>query len=194
MPQDQVFVALDLELNNLQNGQVPKIIEVGVAIGSPERGIIDKCSWLLDPKEPINPFITELTGITDQMISERAVTHEVCAQQLAALLSNWHYFRSPVTWGQGDLYALVKEFKEKNVPGIENLFGRRIIDVKTIYTYKRITKRQAVKGGLGTALKQTGLSFAGTAHSAADDAKNTLLLFFALIQQERNLRTAFENF
>ena len=29
------YIALDLELNNLNDGNVPKIIEVGAAVGSP---------------------------------------------------------------------------------------------------------------------------------------------------------------
>jgi DNA polymerase III epsilon subunit-like protein len=60
---DQNYFSLDLELNNLNNGTTPKIIQVGVSIGSPVRSDdIKTFSWYLDPEEDISPFITKLTG------------------------------------------------------------------------------------------------------------------------------------
>jgi DNA polymerase III epsilon subunit-like protein len=74
---DQNYFSLDLELNNLNNGTTPKIIQVGVSIGSPVRpDDIKTFSWYLDPEEEITPFITKLTGIDNEIIKEKSVSHE----------------------------------------------------------------------------------------------------------------------
>ena len=60
----QNYLSLDLELNNAEDGSTPnpKIIQVGVAVGSYEdylHGELYKEKWYIDPQEPIFPFITE---------------------------------------------------------------------------------------------------------------------------------------
>ena len=79
MDVNQKYLALDLELNNADDGSTPnpKIIQVGVAIGSakqsPSEWITKK--WYVRVNEPIYPFITELTGITNQDIQQFGMTH-----------------------------------------------------------------------------------------------------------------------
>ena len=96
------YFALDLELNNKNDRTTPRIIEVGVAIGSPVRPkeIVTR-SWYLNPEEPIAPFITQLTGIDDDTIRAYSVTHEVVAQELGDLINQCKCFTNPITWGQG---------------------------------------------------------------------------------------------
>ena len=82
-PKNITYFALDLELNNKNDGTTPKIIEVGVCVGSPVNPEeIQKYNWYLDPQEPITPFISELTGITDEIIQEKSVSHETVAAEL----------------------------------------------------------------------------------------------------------------
>lgn len=180
------FFSLDLELNNLNNGEVPKIIEVGVAIGSPLKDEIVSHNWYLDPGEPISPFISNLTGITDEVVKEKSVSHETVAKELGCLINVYECFTNPVTWGQGDADELKAEFSERaiNFP----FFGRRIFDVKTIYVFDQIVKGNALAGGLRKALSTYGLKFKGTPHRAKDDAENTLLLFFHLINKSKKTR------
>ena len=177
---------MDLELNNLNNGEVPKIIEVGVAIGSPLKDEIVSHNWYLDPGEPISPFISNLTGITDEVVKEKSVSHETVAKELGCLINVYECFTNPVTWGQGDADELKAEFSERaiNFP----FFGRRIFDVKTIYVFDQIVKGNALAGGLRKALSTYGLKFKGTPHRAKDDAENTLSLFFHLIRRSRGIK------
>lgn len=184
---DQNYLALDLELNNKNDGSTPRIIEVGVAIGSPTKPEkITKLNWYLDPGEPIAPFIQELTGISDSLIQEKAVSHERVAKELGALIDVYNCFPNPVTWGQGDADELKQEFCQRGVKF--PYFGRRIFDVKTVYVYKQLALGKTVSGGLKKVMGQYGMKFEGTPHRAADDAYNTLRLFFQLLEQESNLR------
>ena len=183
---DQNYIALDLELNNHNDDSIPRIIEVGVAIGSPlkEEEIIT-CNWYLNPGEPIEPFITQLTGITDETISESAVSHETVATELGKLIQLYHCFVNPITWGQDDVDELKAEFSERNIRF--PFFGRRIIDVKTITSFNQIVSGRSVGGGLRKTMNSYGLRFDGTPHRASDDAKNTLRFFFHLLNRNRQL-------
>ena len=188
---NQNFFALDLELNNKKNGTVPKIIEVGLAIGKPSAPEeIYKINWYLDPEEPIDPYIVGLTGITDEIIKERAVPHETVATQLGNLLQVWNCYTNPVTWGgsghMSDAEELKNEFKERNIEF--PYFGRRILDVKTIQEFESIVKGRTPRGGLSRSMKRCGLDFNGTPHRAIDDAENTLRFFFYYFNKYKRLQ------
>ena len=180
------YLSLDLELNNLQNGTTPKIIQVGIAVGSPMRpDDIKTFSWYLDPQEPITPFITELTGITDEIIQEKAVSHETAAKEIGEIIKSYDCYVNPIVWGQGDASELKAEFKERNIHF--PFFGNRIFDVKTLYVFRQMVKGNSPKSGLGRAMRNCGLQFIGTPHRAICDAENTLRFFFYYINKSREL-------
>lgn len=191
----QFYLALDLELNNAKDGSTlnPKIIQVGVAIGTvdhyDEKCIIKK-KWYLDPHEPIFPFITELTGITDQDIREKAVSHQQVAKELGELIAYYKPFVNPVVWGGADSRELKQEMLERNVPF--PYFGRREIDVKTWWLLHKISKSQGLTGGLRSALTYFKMHFEGEQHRADDDAFNTLRLFFKMIEVQSHFNQVIE--
>ena len=188
---DQNYFSLDLELNNKNDGSIPKIIEVGVAIGSPVRpDEIVTANWYLDPQEPITPFITQLTGIDDDTIRAYSVPHEVVATQLGNLIKQYECFANPVTWGQGDADELKTEFRERNIHF--PFFGRRIFDVKTIYVFQQMVKGKSLSGGLRKSMISYGLDFVGESHRADVDAKNTLRFFFHFLNTERQIQEAIQ--
>ncbi len=183
---DQKYFALDLELNNLNNGKTPRIIEVGVAIGSPcKPDQITSVNWYLDPEEEISPFITKLTGITNETVAERSVLHVDLAKQLGALLEVNDCFVNPLTWGQGDADELKNEFRERGIDF--PYFGRRILDIKTIFVFNQIVKGLTPSGGLKKAMGTYGIKFMGEPHRAAVDAENTLRFFFHLLERDRTV-------
>ena len=93
---DVNYFSLDLELNALDDEEPNKIIQVGISIGSPVRpDNIKTYSWYLDPEDPITPFITQLTGIDDELIKLKAVSHETVAEELGNILKENECF--PVT-------------------------------------------------------------------------------------------------
>jgi inhibitor of KinA sporulation pathway (predicted exonuclease) len=181
---DIQYFSLDLELNNKNDGTTPRIIQVGVSIGSPVRpDDIKTFSWYIDPEEEITPFITKLTGIDNQLIKEKAVPHQIVAEELGALIKSYDCFPNPITWGQGDAEELKAEFRERNINF--PFFGRRIFDVKTLYVFNQITQGKSPSGGLRKSMISYGLDFDGTPHRADIDAKNTLRFFFYFLNKQR---------
>jgi ATP-dependent DNA helicase DinG len=185
---DQNYLAIDLELNNKNDGTTPKIIQVGVAFGSPLRpDEIETHSWYLDPQEPISPFITQLTGITDEIIQEKAVPHNKLAEELGMIISWEKCFVNPVVWGGGgegnDATELKDEFRERRIDF--PYFGRRVIDVKTLYVFQQMVQGKTPSGGLRKSMNSYGLKFQGTPHNAEDDAFNTLRFFFYFLERQK---------
>lgn len=178
---DQNFLALDLEMNQPSG----KVIEVGVAIGNVTDGMLEMRSWYVDPQEPIDEHITQLTGIDDERISSSAVPLSQVAEDLSSLVTRYSCFVNPVQWGGGDADVLRKEFRLAEVPFPH--FGRREIDVKTVCGYLSMVEGRRPSGGLKSHLGRYGLSFVGTPHRAGDDARNTLELWFTLIRRQRVL-------
>jgi ATP-dependent DNA helicase DinG len=181
---DITYFSLDLELNALDDDEPNKIIQVGVSIGSPVRpDNIKTYSWYLDPEDPITPFITQLTGIDDELIKLKAVSHETVAEELGNILKENECFVNPIVWGQGDADELKAEFRARNI--YFPFFGRRIFDVKTLYVFNQITTGRTPSGSLKKSMNSMGINFVGLPHRADVDAENTLRFFFYLIDRQR---------
>ena len=184
---DQNYLSIDLELNSKQDGTTPRIIQVGVSVGSPVMpDDIKTFSWYLDPQEPITPFIQQLTGITDEIIKEKSVSHETIAQELGNIITENECFVNPIVWGGGeknDATELKDEFRERgiNFP----FFGRRVIDVKTLYVFNQMVQGKTPSGGLRKSMISYGVNFIGTSHRAEIDAENTLRFFFYFLNKQR---------
>ena len=188
------FFALDLELNKNQDG-VNKIIQVGCAVGNiatPED--IKTFSWYLDPEEPITEFIQSLTGITDEIIQEKAVSHQTVANELADILRSYDVFTNACVWGGNSKFSDASELKaEFDERGIDfPFFGRRVVDVKTLYVFNQIVKGRTKSGGLKKSMASYGLDFLGTSHNAEYDALNTLRFFFHLLKRQETFETTME--
>ena len=185
----QKYLALDLELNQPSG----RIIQVGVAIGKADYRFENYFTkkWYIDPLEPIDQFIIDLTGITDGDIRANAVSHETVARELGELIKEHKCFVNPVTWGGGDSVELLQEFSKQCVDFPH--FGRRWIDTKTFYTLLMFAKSKKPSGGLASAMGAFKLHFKGTAHRADVDAANTLALFFKLIDRQRKMEYLLED-
>lgn len=177
------YVAIDLELNQPSG----KIIQVGVAIGHRGQRAEDVLvrSWFIHPGELLDPFIVQLTGITDEILSTQAVSLDQMAAELRGLLDTYAPFVNPVTWGGGDSGALLATL---NAAGIEfPYFGRRWIDIKTWHVMRELARGNMPAGGLGKSMAKYGLKFEGAAHRAEVDAFNTLRLFFRMLDWHSNV-------
>lgn len=164
------FVVLDLEMNQPSN----KIISVGAYIVDVKTKMIhSRFERYIKIDEQLNPYITQLTGITQEMV-DNGVNIKDAAWELKELMTKYDCFINPVTWGGGDSELLTKQSETF-------LFGRRWIDVKTLHVSLMISKGQHVQGGLSKVLTRYGMKFKGKKHNAADDAYNTARLFLHLL-------------
>ena len=183
------YFSLDLELNNKRDGTTPRIIEVGVAFGSsvrPEE--ITRYNWYLDPEEKITDFISNLTGITYEIIKEKSVPLSQVAEELGNLLTQEKPFVNPITWGGNDAAELLQEFRDRCISF--PFFGRRILDVKTLFVYTQMVNGKSPAGSLKKSMRSYGLEFIGENHRADVDAYNTLRFFFYFLERQR----IFENY
>lgn len=179
------YCALDLEMNQPSR----RIIQIGLCMGTwgAAEPNFERAVWHLDPSEPISPFITTLTGITDECIREHAKPLDVVLAEIAQFLDR-RRFVNPVVWGEGDAGALKALVKSAGLPPLR--FGHRSIDVKTLVFFLNAAKSSPGAGSLSSALKHYKLNFEGEAHRADADAFNTLRLFFHLLDLQRELISA----
>lgn len=170
-------MSLDCEFNQPSR----KIIEVGAAIYNPRNAaLIERFHSYVNPGEPIDPYITDLTGITNENVSGAPTIQEVY-RELGKFHKKHRCFINPLVWGSGvrnDSLALWEEsgFTE------DNFMGFRVLDVKTIYQSMRIFDGKEIKSGLSNSMKRVGLEFEGTPHRALPDAMNTFMLWYHLMR------------
>jgi len=168
------FLSLDLEMNQPSE----KIIQIGWAIGNLKKGVLTSNSCFVKIDEPLADFIQILTGIKESDLLFAPSLREAY-EQLKKDKIKYDCFCNPIAWGGGDSSLLRSQLK---LEGARFLFGRRWIDVKTIYQSYRIANGKKLQAGLSKAMTIYGLSFKGKKHNAEDDAKNTMLFYFELLK------------
>lgn len=181
------YLALDLEYNS-DGKSTTDIIQVGLAVGSPQQGVIFKKSFLVKPRSHnviLHSFITNLTGITQEEYDEKSVYWEVVVDYIRKLHDSYNLFVNPVVWGLTDSMDLIATVKEEELDF--PFFGRRIIDVKHLFLFIEAAKGRAMSGGLRSSMGKHKMKFTGTPHRADDDAYNTLRFFFFLLKRQNIL-------
>lgn len=167
------FFCFDLEMNQPSK----KIIQIGGLIGRLDTGeIIKTFNYYINPHETIHPFITELTGITQDIV-DSGIELIDAVREIEQEVIRLKACKSPIVWGNGDL---------KHLQYQSGLFRsvRREIDIKTIYQWGCLKHNKSMKGGLASAIKAQGNVFVGKEHNALDDAINTFNLARVLYKNE----------
>lgn len=174
----KIFTTLDLEMNQPSG----KIISIGAVVGDISDGrILDRLHVFVNPEEKITEYITNLTGITQEDVDNKGVSVNSAYAQLEKLHLNYLAFRNCLTWGGGD----IKELLSQSGRGTEGngAFGRRWIDVKTVFISYCLANDLSVQSGLSKSLTKIGLQFSGKKHNALSDAENTFRMYCELIKR-----------
>jgi len=156
----ELLVAIDLEMNRPS----ARIIQIGAVLGNVGTGkVLARFDVKVNPLETLDPRIIELTGIR-QIEVDTACTLARAYKRLADWLAPHAAERAlnPLTWGGGDSDTLREQL------GLQDerwLFGRRWIDVKTLYVAWRMAQGKDIQGGLAKAMTQLGLAFSGRKHN-----------------------------
>lgn len=181
-------MTLDCEYNQPSR----KTIQIGAAIyNARNASLIERFEIYVDPGEPINEAITQLTGIRDQDV-KNGVSIAEAYLMLKAFHEKHKCFRNPMVWGSGirnDSNHIYEEYREfmglgpdKDIQNTDNFMGFRVIDVKTIYQSVQIFENSKHGGGLKDSMKRFGLEFEGQEHTALADAMNTFRFWYHLVR------------
>lgn len=160
------------------------IIQVGWCVWDTvaQQSLVSKSYYVLTP-DPIDPFITELTGITDKDIADKSISLWNAISIMLADHKAYNCWINPVVWGHGDVKAIDAQLERQGASGdparkaLKKAFGRRIIDVKTFAVMDSVANGRKIAGGLESYLTRYGLQFDGRAHDAGADAFNTARIF-----------------
>lgn len=178
------IVSLDLEMNTHEG--INPIIEIGCSIGHLEtRTILDKKSFLVHIGEPITPFITSLTGITDEMIKDAPVLIDAY-NNMVSWLEPYATQKMPIVWGNGDIRTLKSQLIQqsdlnRDISIKEWPFGYSEMNVKNLVQADLVANGKSMQGGLAKSMTRYGLKFEGTKHRADDDSLNTLKMYFCML-------------
>lgn len=169
------LISLDLELEQPCN----TIIQIGYVIGELETGEILRRRCLhVKIDAPVSDYIQNLTGISDAENKLLGMTLPEAYDQVTADVKELKPFINPLTWGGGDA-ELVRT--QMGLDGERFIFGRRWIDVKTVFIANRMRTGAPFFGGLGKSMARMGLKFEGRKHNALADAENTFIMYRRLL-------------
>jgi len=181
------LIAIDLELNNPKTNQ--SIIQIGAVVGDLNlKTIIEeyKANIRLPEGELLQDYISNLTNIKPQEVEGNGLSLKEAVKDLHNLVTKYDCLKSPITWGGGDLPLLRQKYLESlNGEPLNTFnwpFGWRELDVKTVYQTRCLALGLKPQGSLAKSMTKLGLRFQGTKHNALDDAKNTLLLYYKLLE------------
>lgn len=181
----KTFISLDLEMNKDDvTGKVDKIIQIGaVAFTLEPFVILEELSVIINPNEIISIFITQLTGITQEMANNGVELFEGYAK-LCELKIKHNAEAYPVVWGHGDCEHLWKKMKDSGTYTDNDrfIFGRRNFDVKTLYQSYRLANNLKTQSGLKKSCNNLGLIIQGPMHNALNDSIATAQAFKKLIE------------
>lgn len=171
------YVVFDLETTGHAAQQGDRIIEVGMVVVEGEQ-ITDTFSTLLNPHQDIPPFISQLTGVTNEDVADAPVFNDV-AKKMTDLMKNSYLIAHNIEFDLGFLNA---ELKEIGLPTLNNA----VLDTVEL---SRILFPQAPGYKLGQLADFLRLQHQDP-HRALSDAYVTAELFLML--KEKMMRLPYE--
>lgn len=164
---DEVFIVVDLETTGLNPFDGNEIIEIGVT-EIKNGNIVRSYSRFIKPEQEIPPFITELTGITNNMVKNEDSIEEVLPR-----------FRKYI--GNNTIIAHNAKFDIKFLNYYLRKLGLEEIDdyICTVELLKKVSSYKAKNKKLATACEYYGIENKD-AHRASSDTLATAKLFLTI--------------
>lgn len=159
-----IMVSLDIETTGL-DPHSDAIIEIG-AVKFNENRVIDEFSTLINPRRPINTFITNLTGITNPMVQNAPLLGDVL-RKFSDFAGDTIILGHNVSF---DLSFFYKVNALKTNPSVDT------------YELASVLMPTAPRYGLGSLARQLGV-VQTTAHRALDDATATMGVYQKLTEK-----------
>ena len=156
-------------------------IQIGAAVFTVNGVLLEQFETYVNPGEPIAPFITKLTGITDQNV-QGAPSIKEAYEMLEYIHAKHKCFKNPIVWGSGVRNDSQIIHQESGVER-DNFMGYRVIDAKSIFQSTQMIQGKLVRGGLEKTCKHLGIGFEGKAHTALADAMNTFRVWHYLVKR-----------
>ena len=172
------IVIFDTETTGIEFGQ-DRIIELGAV--SLERGEEAACMddlILLPEGESLPPFITELTGITDEQLLQEGVEQAVAVEHFCRLLEGAERPLLVAYNAQFDLNFLYYLLHPYNRLGV--LKQSRFLDALTVYRDRRDYPHKLSDAIQAYCLQDSAVN----SHRAVDDVRATVLLLEAMSQEQ----------
>jgi len=178
----EIFTSLDLEMNQPSN----TIIQIGAVVGNIRTGeILEKLCINVHTDEILSPNVMKLTKIQQKDVNNGMELIDAY-KELRRIHMEHRSFTNPITWGGGDSALLFKQLKSKYTDFDSWPFGKRWIDVKTIFVGWRIANGEPLQGGLSRSMAKVNVIFKGQAHNAGWDAENTFNMFRKMLEILKN--------
>jgi len=184
-------VALDLEFNRPSRN----IIQIGAVMGDMLTGNIDSgFSCWVNPGEPLNPGVSELTGLT-QEIADAAPSVDDAYLQMGTWLKPYELIRSltPLVWGNAanavlcDAVGLKPSDEEwyfsAKANNVKQFFALATLHPLLFGLLTRFRIESMLVGSLEASVVKFGMTFEGQANNAMYRAANIFRLYRALINR-----------
>ena len=169
LPPSGNFLGMDLEMSQ-PGGEV---VQIGAGVMHlPTGELLERLNVYVQIGKPMDYRTMLLTGIDDDILLREGGTLLEGYHALVSLHRRHRCFINGIEWGNDFRYLrerLGDEIKDEGWA-----FGRRTVDVKTLYVEWRRANNENTKSGLSKSMAKGGLQFLGRKHHADDDAVNTL--------------------
>ena len=169
---EQTYVVFDLETTGFNAASGDSIIEIG-AVKLKDGEIIDKYDRLIKPPKPISERITNVTSITNEMVSDCGTEEEAIKEFL-----NWVGDLPMVAHNaKFDTSFVEMCYKKYNLGEFKNT----VIDTLAL---SRVLDQDATRHGLSYITKRYGVEFDEESHHRGDyDALATGLVFHKMMKK-----------
>ncbi|SEL73297.1 DNA polymerase-3 subunit epsilon [Colwellia chukchiensis] len=164
------LIVLDFETTGLSPVQGDRAIEIGAV--KLENGIVcDRFQALMNPGQPISPFIESYTGISNQMLAKAPSCQQVMTD-FAAFIDGSNLLAHNASF---DARFLNSEF-DRIGETVRGEFACSLLLARRIY-------QQAPNHQLGTLIDYKNIAANGRFHRALFDAEMTAQLWLIMLQE-----------